>query len=171
DSDKQVRIPYILQAKGIKESDPSLMDNQTGTLNFAIPSTKHPYGYDKHGDIRWYGSMYNSHVLNEMENGHLMYLRQDDNGGPAYNRLFETDYLGKLYNAFQIREEAAEREGEGDEATLIHHDLAELPSVNLLLTVNDGEGEYVEDTMIEIERDSGEVVKKIDLKDLFPDNA
>ena len=165
------KLPDKLPEIEIIESDPSLMDNQTGTLNFAIPSTKHPYGYDKHGDIRWYGSMYNSHVLNEMENGHLMYLSKDDNGGPAYNRLFETDYLGKLYNAFQISEEAAETEGEGDEATLIHHDLAELPSGNLLLTVNDGEGEYVEDTMIEIERDSGEVVKKIDLKDLFPDTA
>lgn len=164
-------LPDKLPEIEIVESDPSLMDSQTGTLNFAIPSTKHPYGYDKHGDIRWYGSMYNSHVLNEMENGHLMYLSKDDNGGPAYNRLFETDYLGKLYNAFQISEEAAETEGDGDEATLIHHDLAELPSGNLLLTVNDGEGEYVEDTMIEIERDSGKVVKKIDLKDLFPENA
>src|SRR5699024_12292284 len=79
--------------------------------------------------------------------------------------------LVKLYNAFQISEEAAETEGEVDEATLIHHDLAELPAGNLLLTVNDGEGEYVEDTMIEIERDSGVVVKKIDLKDLFPGTA
>src|SRR5699024_7661431 len=90
----------------IVESDPSLLDIQTCTLNVAIPITKHPDGYDKPGDIRWYGSMYNSHVLNEMEHGHLMYLSKDDNGGPAYNRLFETDYLGKLYNAFQISEEA-----------------------------------------------------------------
>src|SRR5699024_2350079 len=80
--------------------------------------------------------------------------------------LFETDYLGKIYNAFEISEEAAETEGEGAEATLIHHDLAELPSGKLLLTVNDGEGEYVEETMIEIARDSGEGVRKRDLKDL-----
>src|SRR5699024_8652690 len=38
-------------------------------------------------------------------------------------------------------------------------------------TVNEVVGEYVEVTMIELEQDSGEVVRKIDLKDLFPDTA
>ena len=165
---KTEKLPDKLPDVEISTADEELMDDQTGTLNFAIPSTKYPYGFDRHGDIRWYGSMYNSHVFKKMQNGHLMYLSKDDNDGPAYNRLFETDYLGKLYNAFEISEEAAEPESEGDDATLIHHDLAELPSGNLLLTVNDGEGEYVEDTMIEIDRENGKVVKKIDLKELFP---
>lgn len=165
---KTEALPDKLPDVEIVAAESSLMADQTGTLNFAIPSSKYPYGYDQHGDIRWYGSMYNSHVFKEMDNGHLMYLSKDDNSGKAYNRLFETDYLGKLYNAFEISEDAAEPESEGDDATLIHHDLAELPSGNLLLTVNDGEGKYVEDTMIEIERDSGKVVNKIDLKDLFP---
>src|SRR5699024_2226875 len=116
---KTEKLPDKLPEIEIVESDPSLMDNQTGTLNFAIPSTNHPYGYYKHGDIREYRSMYNNHYLNKMEHRHLIYLSKDDNDGPAYNKLFETDYLGKLYNAFQISEEAAETEGDGDEATLI----------------------------------------------------
>lgn len=161
-------LPEQMPEVEILTADKDLMQDQTGTLNFAIPSTKYPYGYDQRGDIRWYGSMYNSHVFSELNNGHILYLSKDDNSGGAYNRLFETDYLGKLYNAFEISEEAAEPESEGADATLIHHDITELPTGNLLLTVNDGEGEYVEDTMIEIDRSSGEVVKEIDLKDLFP---
>src|SRR5699024_6922936 len=34
------KLPDKLPEVEIVESDPSLMDNQTGTLNFAIPSTK-----------------------------------------------------------------------------------------------------------------------------------
>lgn len=47
--------------------------------------------------------------------------------------------------------------------TVIHHDGIELPSGNLLLTVNDGSN-YIEDTMIEINRETGEIEKTIDLR-------
>ncbi|WP_245608219.1 aryl-sulfate sulfotransferase [Salinicoccus luteus] len=103
-----------------------------------------------------------------MDNGNLLYLSKDDNSGSTYNRLYEIDYIGKLYNAFDISEEAAEQEAEDLESTLIHHDVAELPTGNLLMTVNDGGGEYMEDMMVEVDRKTGKVLKVIDLKDLFP---
>ncbi|RYG71932.1 aryl-sulfate sulfotransferase [Lentibacillus lipolyticus] len=164
-------LPDYIPEIDIKTAKKGKMDIGDNELTFAIPSTKFVYGFDVNGDIRWYGSGYNSHVLQELDNGHLLYLGKDDNGGSAYNRLFETNYLGKLYNAFQISEEAAQAESEGLESTLIHHDVAELPSGNLVLTVNDGRGEYMEDMMVEIDRESGEVVNQLDLKDLFPAEA
>src|SRR5699024_6011175 len=160
-------LPNYIPDINIKTADLGKMDISANELTFAIPSTKFVYGFDINGDIRWYGSGYNSHVLQELNNGRLLYLGKDDNSESAYNRLFETDYLGKLYNAFKISEEAAQAESEGMESTLIHHDIAELPSGNLILTVNDGRGEYMEDMMIEIDRETGDVVKQIDLKDLF----
>ncbi|ALX49929.1 aryl-sulfate sulfotransferase [Lentibacillus amyloliquefaciens] len=164
-------LPDYIPDISIKTAETSKMEIGNSELTFAIPSTKFVYGFDINGDIRWYGSGYNSHVLQELNNGNLLYLGKDDNSGTAYNRLFETDYIGKLYNAFKISEEAAHAESKGLEATLIHHDVAELPSGNLLLTVNDGEGQYMEDTMVEIDRETGDVVKQIDLKDLFPTEA
>ncbi|GGK01714.1 aryl-sulfate sulfotransferase [Lentibacillus kapialis] len=164
-------LPDYIPDITIKTADTTKMDIQDTELTFAIPSTKFVYGFDANGDIRWYGSGYNSHVFQELNNGHLLYLGKDDNSGTAYNRLFETDYMGKLYNAFKISKKAAHAEAKGMESTLIHHDAAELPSGNLILTVNDGEGEYMEDTMIEIDRETGDVVKQIDLKNMFPEQA
>ncbi|GAB4073163.1 aryl-sulfate sulfotransferase [Barrientosiimonas marina] len=165
------KLPDYIPTVNIKTAKKDKMDIQPNELTFAIPSTKYNYGFDTNGDIRWYGSGYNSHIFHELDNGHLLYLGKDDNSGGAYNRLFETNYLGKLYNAFKISEEVAEAESDGMESTLIHHDAAELPSGNLLLTVNDDEGTYKEDTMIEINRKTGDVVNQIDLKDLFPADA
>ncbi|SES80352.1 arylsulfate sulfotransferase [Salinibacillus kushneri] len=162
-------LPDNIPTISVKEAKKEKMDLGETTLTFAIPSTKHPYGFDTNGDIRWYGAGYNSHVLKELKNGNLLYLGKDSNGGNAYNRLFETNFIGKLVNAFKISEEAAQAESEGMESTLIHHDVAELPSGNLLLTVNDGQGSYIEDTMIEIDRETGEVMNLIDLKDIVPE--
>lgn len=161
-------LPEEMPAIDIKEAQPEKMALADNELTFYVPSTRYAFGFDINGDVRWYGSGFNSHVLQELENGNLLYLGKDDNSGGAYNRLFETDYMGKLHNAFKISEEAAEREAAGMESTLIHHDVAELPSGNLLLTVNDGGGEYMEDMMIEMDRETGKVVKVIDLKELFP---
>ena len=55
--------------------------------------------------------------------------------------------------------------------TVIHHDAIELPNHNLLLTVDDGSANYVEDTMIEIDRQTGKIKKVIDLKRILPQSA
>lgn len=164
-------LPTEMPTIEIKEADPEKMSLADNELTFYVPSTRYAFAFDINGDVRWYGSGFNSHVLQELDNGNLLYLGKSDNGGGAYNRLFETDYMGKLHNAFKISEKAAEKEAPGMESTLIHHDVAELPSGNLLLTVNDGGGKYMEDIMIEMDRETGEVVKAIDLKDLFPEEA
>src|SRR5699024_8127568 len=108
-------LPDYIPDVDIKTVDKNNVDIEKNELTFAIPSTKFFYGFDINGDIRWYGSGYNSHVLQELNNGHLLYLGKDDNSGTAYNRLFETDYMGKLYNAFKISDAAAEREAKGME--------------------------------------------------------
>lgn len=137
-------------------------------LTFAVPSTKYAIGFDINGDIRWYSSIYNSHVFKQLGNGHLLFLGKDSNSGNAYNRLYEMDFTGKIYHAYKISENTAAAESEGIEKTVVHHDAVELPSGNLLLTVNDGSGVYIEDTMIEIDRNSGKIIKTIDLKDILP---
>jgi len=162
------KLPKYIPAVTIKKADKENMEIVKNGLTFTVPSTKYPIGFDANGDIRWYSSRYNSHVFKLLKNGHLLFLSKDSNSGNAYNRLFEIDFTGKAYNVYKLSQTNSMSETSDIEKTLVHHDAIELPSGNLLLTVSDGGGRYVEDTMIEMDRRTGSIVKTIDLKDILP---
>ena len=154
----------------VKEADTQKMDLGDSELTFVIPSTKRAYAFDANGDVRWHSTRYNSHIFKELTNGNLLYLTKESNDADTYNVLLETDYLGKIYHRYDFSSSSAANDtgkSEG-EMTVIHHDGIELPSGNFLLTVNDGSN-YIEDTMIELNRETGEIEKTIDLKDILPE--
>lgn len=154
----------------VKEADTQKMDLGDSELTFVIPSTKRAYAFDANGDVRWHSTRYNSHIFKELTNGNLLYLTKESNDADTYNVLMETDYLGKIYHRYDFSSSSAANDtgkSEG-EMTVIHHDGIELPSGNFLLTVNDGSN-YIEDTMIELNRETGEIEKTIDLKDILPE--
>ena len=155
----------------VNEADTEKMALGDSELTFVVPSTKRAYAFDANGDVRWYSTRYNSHIFKELANGNLLYLTKEANDADTYNVLLETDYLGKIYNRYDFSSSSASNDtGESKgEMTVIHHDGIELPSGNLLLTVNDGSN-YIEDTMIELNRETGEIEKTIDLKDLLPES-
>ncbi|WAA09209.1 aryl-sulfate sulfotransferase [Fervidibacillus albus] len=161
-------LPDYIPSVIIEKLDKEQMEIVDNGLTFAVTSTKYTIGFDINGDIRWYSSRYNSHVFKPLENGHLLYLSKDQNSGSAYNRLLEMDFIGKIYNAYYLSDNAEVNEKGNSEKTIVHHDAIELPSGNLLLTVNDGNGTYIEDTIIEIDRETGTIIKVIDLKNLLP---
>lgn len=174
--EKKVTIKTGALAKSIaeievNEADTGKMALGDSELTFVVPSTKRAYAFDANGDVRWYSTRYNSHIFKELANGNLLYLTKESNDADTYNVLLETDYLGKIYNRYDFSSSSASNDtgkSEG-EMTVIHHDGIELPSGNLLLTVNDGSN-YIEDTMIELNRETGEIEKKIDLKDILPES-
>lgn len=154
----------------VKEADTQKMDLGDSELTFVIPSTKRAYAFDANGDVRWHSTRYNSHIFKELTNGNLLYLTKESNDADTYNVLLEKDYLGKIYHRYDFSSSSAANDtgkSEG-EMTVIHHDGIELPSGNFLLTVNDGSN-YIEDTMIELNRETGEIEKTIDLKDILPE--
>ena len=154
----------------VKEADTTKMELGDSELTFVVPSTKRAYAFDANGDVRWYSTRYNSHIFKELTNGNLLYLTKESNDADTYNVLLETDYLGKIYHHYDFSSSSAANDtgkSEG-EMTVIHHDGNELPSGNFLLTVNDGSN-YIEDTMIELNRETGEIEKTIDLKDILPE--
>ena len=173
--EKKVTIKTGTLAKSIanievKEADTTKMELGDSELTFVVPSTKRAYAFDANGDVRWYSTRYNSHIFKELTNGNLLYLTKESNDADTYNVLLETDYLGKIYHRYDFSSSSAANDtgkSEG-EMTVIHHDGIELPSGNFLLTVNDGSN-YIEDTMIELNRETGEIEKTIDLKDILPD--
>ncbi|WP_343363763.1 aryl-sulfate sulfotransferase [Listeria seeligeri] len=162
------KLPAEMPTIDVKTSDTKKMEQTGNQLTFITPSTKYAYGVDSNGDVRWYSNKYNSHVFKELENGHLLYLTKYDNADDTYSLLLETDYLGKIYHAYSMTTEAESEQSGSSSKSAIHHDAIELPSGNLLLTIND-DTKYMEDTMIEIDRQTGEVVKTIDLKDILPE--
>lgn len=162
-------LPDSIAKIDVKEADTEKIDIGDSELTFVVPSTKRAYAFDANGDVRWYSTRYNSHIFQELDNGNLLYLTKESNDADTYNVLLETDYLGKIYNRYDFSSSSAANDtgkSEG-EMTVIHHDGIELPSGNLLLTVNDGSN-YIEDTMIELNRETGEIEKTIDLKDILP---
>ncbi|MDU5333922.1 aryl-sulfate sulfotransferase [Enterococcus sp.] len=164
-------FPDSIAKIDVKEADTEKMALGDSELTFVVPSTKRAYAFDANGDVRWYSTRYNSHIFQELNNGNLLYLTKESNDADTYNVLLETDYLGKIYNRYDFSSySAANDTGKSDgEMTVIHHDGIEWPSGNLLLTVNDGSN-YIEDTMIELNRETGEIEKTIDLKDILPES-
>ena len=70
--------------------------------------------------------------------------------------LYEIDLLGKIYVEYSL-------------PGGYHHDYDELPNGNLLVATNDFNNEdgTVEDTIVELNRETGDIVKTIDLKDIL----
>ncbi|WP_245837407.1 aryl-sulfate sulfotransferase [Virgibacillus phasianinus] len=137
------------------KSSPEKMENG---LTFLIPSSESAYAVDYNGDVRWYSSFPNSHVFKRMNNNNLLYLTEERD---KYNLLLEMDMLGQVSNAYEVT--VSNYQGWG----IIHHDAVELPSGNILATAHDG-SQYIEDSMIEIDRETGELADQLSLRDIMP---
>ncbi len=116
-------------------------------FNFLVNSTKSPLVVDHNGDIRWILDHATAHIFTRIENGNII-LNQSDGSG-----FYEMDMLGKIYNIYQ-------------DPGMIHHDVIELPNGNFLTTSQYSDS--VEDRLVELDRQTGEVVWDLDLKSIFP---
>lgn len=143
------------------EAHPEKME--TG-LTFMIPTEKYMYAVDDNADVRWFTSLPMKLAFNRLENGHILFASQDE-AHDTYNQLLEMDMLGKIYNAYIVEIDGYDR---GD---IVHHDIIELPSGNLLATAHEPDSKYVMDQMIEIDRETGKTLRFINERDLFPAEA
>ena len=133
-------------------------DELGNELYFFTPSsTGYTSAYDVNGDVRWYLTNYALWKIDRLKNGHLLVSTERLVNSPYYmTGLYEMDLLGKIYTEYSL---------EGG----YHHDYYEMENGNLLIASDDfnsGEG-TVEDYIVEIDRKTGKVVKKFDLKDLL----
>jgi arylsulfate sulfotransferase len=111
-----------------------------------------PIGVDYAGDIRFYMTINMSFAPTILDNGHLLMGTDRLIVDPYYvTGLYEFDYMGKVYRDYKI-------------PGGYHHDVFEMDSGNLLVLSNDFDG-TVEDVVVEIDRNTGEIVKEIDIAD------
>ena len=137
------------------DADKSELSND---LYFFTPSSKgYTCAYDVNGSVRWYLTTNSIWEINRLDNGHLMVSTERLVNSPYYmTGLYEMDMLGKIYKEYSL-------------PGGYHHDYFEMENGNLLVASDDfnsGEG-TVEDYIVELDRETGKVVKSFDLKDIL----
>ncbi|GAA0606721.1 aryl-sulfate sulfotransferase [Virgibacillus siamensis] len=153
-------LPDVFLNTETVEAHPEKMENG---MTFIIPSSRNVYAVDHQANVRWYSTHWNSHVFQRLDNGHLLYITKEE-GQNKYNEILEMNMLGKVYNSYRINLDNYEA------TNLVHHDAIELPSGNLLATVHDTDSNYIEDEMIEIDRETGKTVRDFSFRDVFPES-
>ena len=137
------------------EADKENLDNQ---LYFFTPSSiGYTCAYDVNGDVRWYLTNYALWKIDRLENGHLLVSTERLVNPPYYmTGLYEMDLLGKIYVEYSL-------------PGGYHHDYYEMENGNLLIASDDFNNAKgtVEDYIVELDRETGEIVKTFDLKDVL----
>ena len=126
-------------------------------LYFVTPSSSgYTAAYDVNGDVRWYLTENMIWDIQRLQNGNIMLSSNRLINPPYYTTgLVEMDLTGKIYYEYVL-------------PGGYHHDVFELENGNLLVASDNFESGTVEDYIVEIERDTGNIVKEIDLKDILP---
>ncbi len=131
------------------------LGNQNGQVYFATSSLGvGSLAYDNYGEVRWYSSMGYTKGMTLLQNGNL--LLSNVNIGPdvtSTSGVVEIDLFGRVVNEYEI---------EGG----YHHDAYELESGNLLILTTKMGTESFADDVIELDRESGQVVKEWNLRDI-----
>ena len=133
-------------------------DELTNDLYFFTPSSSgYTCAYDVNGDVRWYLTNKATWKIDRLENGHLLVSTERLVNSPYYlTGLYEMDMLGKIYVEYSL-------------PGGYHHDYYEMPNGNILVASDDfnNDSGTVEDYIVELDRETGKIVKTIDLKDIL----
>ncbi|MCH5265560.1 MAG: aryl-sulfate sulfotransferase [Lachnospiraceae bacterium] len=122
-------------------------------------STKYPFAYDENGDIRWYVKMTTgSYGVFPLSNKRLIFQTDASltptEEKPHTTQMYEMDYMGRVYQIYYVKNG-------------IHHEVIEkTPGGNLLVLTSSIDG-HTEDMVIELDRETGEIVKSLDMREIF----
>lgn len=127
------------------------------TLVYGGDDGIYPYAFDRNGDIRFCFSMSpKTYGFQPISNGRFLFLNKKVTRltatNPTSTQLFEVDQMGRFYKIYNVEKGA-------------HHDFAETVNGNFVMASNAIEGKTFEDTVIEIDRKTGDVLKEIAIKD------
>lgn len=124
-------------------------------LTFALSSGGSFVALDAAGDIRWFYNGGGTLGAHQLANGHLMMPTTFTLKTMYYKSgLQEVDLSGKIYREYAI-------------PGGMHHDFQELPNGNLLVAGDSPDLSTVEDYIVEIDRETGEVVWELNMADIL----
>lgn len=136
------------------EKNDTMLDHN---LYFFTPSSVgYTAAYDTNGDVRWYLTDNFIWDIKRLDNGHLLLSSNRLINPPYYTTgLVEMDLLGKIYFEYTL-------------PGGYHHDVFEKENGNLIVASDNFENGTVEDYVVEIDRNTGDIIKEIDLTKILP---
>ena len=112
-------------------------------------------GFDYRGDVRWVLNVSMRMGLTLLKNGHLLVGTDRRIHMPYYTSgLYEFDMIGKIYAEYRV-------------PGGYHHDQIELPNGDLIVLTEDLESDTVEDQLVQLHRETGDVKKVWNMKDIL----
>ena len=149
-------LPDDFALASIKTANRDMLDNQ---LYFFTPSSRgYTCAYDINGDVRWYITTNAIWDNARLKNGHILVATERLLNTPYYlTGLYEIDLMGKIHAEYSL-------------PGGYHHDYFEMENGNLLIASDnfDGVNDTVEDYIVEMDRMTGRIEKKYNLKDVLP---
>lgn len=133
----------------IKSVDTSSSDEFYFT---AFKDSKYACAYDSFGDVRWYMNGDYNWDIQRLNNGHILTGSNKTIYKNYSASMIEMDLLGKEYFEYVI-------------PGGYHHGFTELSNGNLLVTSSSNK-----DCIVEIDRNTGDIVKQIDLESIIKDS-
>ena len=121
-------------------------------LYFYTPSSVgYTVAYDINGDVRWYLTNYALWKIDRLENGNLLVSTERLVNSPYYmTGMYEMTLLGKIVHEYSL-------------PGGYHHDYFEMENGNFLIASDNFSSGTVEDYVVEMDRETGEIVKTFDL--------
>lgn len=124
--------------------------------------TKYPYAFDEEGEVRYYiRKKTKSYGIYRLSEGHFLFLSPwvevPSFSNPHSALAREMDVMGRVYREYLIPDG-------------LHHDGCEMVPGGNLLTLSSSLDQHVEDAVIEIDRVTGKVVKRLNLGDVLSEH-
>lgn len=118
------------------------------------PISMSTLGIDGYGNVRWMLSDHYYHNVVVLENGHLLTGIDTDTTSVLPTVIREVDYLGRIYNEYNI-----------DSGYL--NDFFIKSNGNIIVTSKDKDRVTISDLVLEIDKNTGKIVKQVDVYKLF----
>ena len=132
-----------------------IISNDTSDFYFtSFEDASYTAAFDGYGDVRWYVTGDYKWDIQRLNNGHILMSSDKTIFGNYSAGLMEMDLLGKVYYEYLI-------------PGGYHHNVFEMNNGNLLTISNNINSDTLEDYIVEIDRNNGSIVKKIDISDIL----
>lgn len=118
------------------------------------PISMNSFGLDGYGNVRWMLSDNYYHNIKVLDNGHLLIGIDTDSTSGLPTVIREIDYLGRIYNEYTI-----------DSGYL--NDFFVKSNGNIIVTSKSADRITISDLVLEIDKNTGKIVKQIDVYKLF----
>ena len=118
------------------------------------PISMSTLGIDGYGNVRWMLSDHYYHNVVVLENGHLLTGIDTDTTSVLPTVIREVDYLGRIYNEYNI-----------DSGYL--NDFFIKSNGNIIVTSKNKDRVTISDLVLEIDKNTGKIVKQVDVYKLF----